>query len=211
MPDPYVVLGVARDASLVDIEAAYVRARSRALADAGSDQRVAEPRLAELDSAWTELNAQPALKATAPVTIKSAHRQLVPVAGQPLAPPSPVARPTRECPYCNLPNPPQVSTCGQCGQQIMRECPACGNPVGIAERVCSRCEVAILDHDQRRFAEALSVQHTVQDERNASDTRVRVLEAGHLARAWQGVLFWIVVGMLVLGAIVGVVGLLGRA
>jgi hypothetical protein len=202
MSDPYSILGVAADASTTELEAGYIRARARALAAAGGDQEAAQEDLAALDRAWAELTDRHAPEISAPVTVKGAHLKLATVDAQSLAPQLlPDGRPARLCPYCGLANPVQVSTCGQCHQQIMRECPACGYPIGIAERVCARCETAIVEHDQRHFAQALSVQRQVQDERGASDTRVRVLEAGHLARAWQGVLFYIVVALLIVGAL----------
>jgi hypothetical protein len=210
MADPYAILGVASDAPLSEVEASYARARGQALA-AGGDERATEARLAELDRAWSQLKDRPSVGGAAPATAKGAHdHRLAPLQPHALAQQPLMGQTDRVCPYCGGHNPVQVTTCGECGQQIMRECPACGFAVGLVDRVCGRCGTAILEHDQRRFAEALSVQRRVQEERTTSDTRVRELEATHLARAWQGVLFWLVVAALVVGAVTGLVTMLSR-
>lgn len=194
MLDPYEALGISRSATPAEVESAYVRARGRALAEAGGDERDAEQRLALLDRAF-ELIGGTVRPPPGSVSVDQDGQSTALVVSQPTAPMVGTAAPTgprRTCPHCGALNPVQVATCGECGQQIMRECPACGHPVGLAERVCPRCQTPITEYDQRRFGEALSAQRKVQEERTESDVRVRALEEMHLARAWQGVWFWVV-------------------
>jgi hypothetical protein len=206
MFDPYAALGVSRSATPSEIQEAYIRARGQALAAAGADERETQDRLAELDRAFEIVSGAVDGTETDP-TMPHALVVAQPTA---VASTAVAAGPQRQCPDCGAPNPVQVSTCGSCGRQIMRECPACGNPVGVADRVCPRCHTPVAEYDQRRFGEALSLERNIQRERTESDARVRAQEEVHLARAWQGVLFWAIVLVMCLAALGVVVLLLTR-
>jgi len=76
---------------------------------------------------------------------------------------------------------------------MTRQCPSCGNTVDLKATVCPRCETVIDEYNKSRFSEAVSVEHTVQDERRMSQARVSALETLHARGRQATVVFWLVV------------------
>jgi len=76
---------------------------------------------------------------------------------------------------------------------MTRQCPSCGNTVDLKATVCPRCETVIDEYNKSRFSEAVSVEHTVQDERRMSQACVSALETLHARGRQATVVFWLVV------------------
>lgn len=141
MNDPYVILGVARDASYEDIEATYYQKRAAALT--GSEKEDVETRLGELDSAFQALQAPTVGKPRVTTVTAPPTSTLNTLANMNLAP-TPIEG--RVCPQCSMINPGQAVRCQNCFEPLTQPCPHCGRPLAVNQAVCDRCQTVVAEY-----------------------------------------------------------------
>lgn len=203
MTDYYQLLNLQPTATTSEIKTAYAHKRAKlSTSEAETEEQIAE-QLSALDEAYAMLN-DPNRRAAYDRSLHAdSQAKALAIAEQPSAivaphaPPVPIVQ--QACPHCGALNPIQATMCSECGEQVSRPCPNCGQPVILGQTVCTRCDTFVPEYDKRRFAEAVSTEQRVQQERRASEARVAALEVVHRANARWGALFWLVVVALCIG------------
>jgi len=144
MNDPYEILGVSRDASYSEIEAAYHK--KRAAAFGASEELEVETTLQNIEAAFQMLRkptiSEPratSLAVTPPVSSLNTLANMnlsVPIAGG------------RTCSRCGMVNPSQAARCQNCFEPLTHSCPNCGHPLDITQTICDRCHTVVAEYRQ---------------------------------------------------------------
>jgi hypothetical protein len=200
MPDIYTILNLDPNATQDEIAAAYNHKHAELISQASVDANM-DQQLKQLEDAYAQLSKRSQLaipQAPPPHIPIDPSLNLVNQFDAPIidrADPVVIV----SCPNCGSPNPSQAMICMACGQQMSRPCPNCGKPVLLTQTVCPRCNALIRETDQFRLAEAIHTNKQIQQERLENQVRVNSLEAAHSERIKNGILFWILVILVVIG------------